>query len=63
MSTPCEGDAGNDTYVVDNAGDVVTELPGAGIDTIQSSVSLGLSTPGKLNVEILTLTGHVGRHR
>ena len=51
------GEAGNDTYVVDSAGDVVTELPGGGIDTIRSSVSLSLSAPGKLDVEILTLTG------
>ena len=51
-----QGNAGNDTYVVDTAGDVVTELPGAGTDTIQSSVSLNLSTPSKVNVENLTLT-------
>ena len=50
-----QGNAGNDTYYVDNAGDVVTELPGAGTDTIQSSVSLSLNTPGKFDVENLTL--------
>ena len=49
------GGAGNDTYVVDNAGDVVTEASGAGsgTDTVQSSVSFTLGA----NVENLTLTG------
>ena len=49
------GGAGNDTYVVDNAGDVVTEASGvgSGIDTVQSSVSFTLGA----NVENLTLTG------
>ena len=36
--------------------------PGAGIDTIQSSVSLNLNAPGKFDVEILILTG-CRRHR
>jgi Ca2+-binding RTX toxin-like protein len=47
------GGLGNDTYVVNNAGDVVTEVAGAGTDTIQSSVTYTAST----NVENLTLTG------
>ena len=47
------GGGGNDTYIVDNAGDVVTELAGAGIDTVRSSVTFTLST----NVENLVLTG------
>jgi Ca2+-binding RTX toxin-like protein len=47
------GGAGNDTYVVQNAGDVVTEALNEGIDTVQSSVSYTLGA----NVENLTLTG------
>ena len=44
---------GDDTYVVDNAGDVVTEFAGLGNDTVLASVSYTLSD----NVENLTLTG------
>ena len=47
------GGAGNDTYVVDVATDVVTELAAEGTDTIQSAVTLTLAA----NVENLTLTG------
>jgi Ca2+-binding RTX toxin-like protein len=47
------GGLGNDTYVVDNAGDVVSENPGAGTDLVQSAISHALSG----NVENLTLTG------
>ena len=47
------GLSGNDTYVVDNAGDVVTENSGEGTDLVQSSISYTLGT----NVENLTLTG------
>ena len=47
------GGLGNDIYVVDNAGDVVSEAAGAGTDTVRSSVSHTLGA----NVENLVLTG------
>jgi Ca2+-binding RTX toxin-like protein len=47
------GGLGNDAYVVDNAGDVVTENTDEGMDTVRSSVTYTLSA----NVENLDLTG------
>ena len=47
------GGAGNDTYIVENAGDVVTEAVNEGTDTVQSSITFALGA----NVENLTLTG------
>lgn len=48
------GLGGNDTYVVDNAGDVVSELPNSGIDTVLTTLgAYSLSA----NVENLTYTG------
>jgi Ca2+-binding RTX toxin-like protein len=48
------GGGGSDTYVVNSGGDVVVEAVGAGMDLIQSSVSIALLAA---NVEKLTLTG------
>jgi len=47
------GGAGNDTYVVDNIGDIVTEGLNSGTDFVQSGITYTLTD----NVENLTLTG------
>jgi trimeric autotransporter adhesin len=47
------GGTGNDTYYVDNAGDVVTEAAGAGTDAVIASINYTLGA----NVENLTLAG------
>ncbi|WP_341929606.1 S8 family serine peptidase, partial [Methyloversatilis discipulorum] len=47
------GRTGDDTYLVDNAGDTVDELPDGGVDTVRSAVSYALSA----NVENLVLVG------
>jgi len=47
------GGAGDDTYVVDDAGDVVTERSGEGFDTVNAAISYALTD----DVEALTLTG------
>lgn len=54
-----DGDLGNDTYIVDSIGDVVVEVQdlGGGIDTVRTSVSLGVLAT---NVENLVLTGTAG---
>ncbi|MEO9337692.1 peroxidase family protein [Mesorhizobium sp. SB112] len=48
------GLGGNDTYIVNTAGDQVIEAAGGGTDNVQSSVSFTLGA----NVENLTLTGN-----
>jgi Ca2+-binding RTX toxin-like protein len=47
------GGAGNDTFVINNVHDVIVERPGAGIDTVLTSVSYVLPA----NVRNLTGTG------
>jgi trimeric autotransporter adhesin len=47
------GGAGNDSYIVDNLGDIVTDTGITGIDTVISSVSFTLGA----NLENLTLVG------
>ncbi len=47
------GGTGNDIFVVDNIGDVTTELVGEGTDSVQSSITWTLAS----EVENLTLTG------
>ena len=49
------GGTGNDTYVIDNAGDIVDETGGDGIDTIQTSFAFSLAALAE--IENLTLTG------
>lgn len=49
------GTAGNDTFVVDNAGDTISEAPGQGTDTVQSTVNWTLGA----NLENLALTGFI----
>jgi Ca2+-binding RTX toxin-like protein len=48
-----DGGTGDDTYYVDNSGDIVFERPGEGTDTVISNSSLSL----KSNIENLTLSG------
>ena len=48
-----EGFAGNDTYVIDNVGDVVIEAAGGGTDTIRTAFNFTLAA----DLENLTLLG------
>lgn len=47
------GGPGNDTYLIDEPGDVVTELSNEGVDTVQTNVTRALEA----QVENLTLAG------
>jgi serralysin len=47
------GGGGDDTYFVDNANDTIVEMPGAGIDTVRTTVSFTLEA----NLENLSLEG------
>lgn len=49
------GGQGNDTYVVDNAGDVVTENANEGMDTVRSSISYSIAASPY--IENITLLG------
>ncbi len=52
------GGAGNDTYTVDNAGDVVVELSSdAGTDLVNSSVTFSAAGTNQSGIENITLTG------
>lgn len=51
------GGAGNDVYAVDNSGDVVTEAPGGGVDTVRASIADYTLTP---EVEKLLFAGTGG---
>jgi Ca2+-binding RTX toxin-like protein len=50
------GDEGDDTYTVDNIGDQVQETPGAGLDTVRSTINYTLG----IGVENLILLGTAG---
>jgi Ca2+-binding RTX toxin-like protein len=51
------GGTGNDSYVVDNAKDVVTETGGDADDRILASIAIDLKFPAYAGVEHVTLTG------
>ncbi len=53
------GRAGNDTYVIDNAGDVADETDASGKDTVKASTSFSLADTKRAagTIENLTLTG------
>ena len=71
-----EGRTGDDTYIVDNAGDMVVELVGGGLDTVRSTITYtlpdevaNLELTGAANVDGTgnatnnRLTGNAGANR
>ncbi|MBL0403126.1 hypothetical protein JKG68_04030 [Microvirga aerilata] len=48
------GGTGNDLYVVDDAGDVISELAGEGTDTVSTSLSYSIATSAALENIVLT---------
>ena len=53
------GGWGDDTYVVDDAGDVVDESADQGVDTVQASINIDLSLAMFSNIDIVVLSGAV----
>jgi Ca2+-binding RTX toxin-like protein len=51
------GGAGNDTYRVDDPGDVVVELAGGGIDTVITTIDYTLDDPLRAHIENVILDG------
>lgn len=51
------GGDGNDTYIVDNALDVVSEVGGEGTDAVRNSASFDMSAQAAGDVEIMVMTG------
>ncbi len=57
------GGAGNDTYFVDNVGDIVIDrATDPGTDLVSSSVTFSAAGTNQDGIENITLTGH-GQHR
>ncbi|MFM9967368.1 MAG: putative Ig domain-containing protein, partial [Burkholderiales bacterium] len=51
------GGLGDDTYVVDNLTDGIVEGVNAGFDTIETDITLSLSSTQHVNIEAMRLTG------
>lgn len=51
------GGANDDTYSVDSINDIVNEIGGTGVDTVNSTVSYSLNTAEAAGIEKLVLTG------